>query len=149
MDLFAANGCVYSTGGSSPGLYALEGLSSGGSSGPIVLIDSANVKDMDLVSPVSGLGNSKIIYVFGTAVSDVTISGRVLLGPSGKASDGISKVKSYFESNRVFKSRKGVNLSVPGAAYRIQLVGFALGQPDAQYNIQQFVISGLLADPLS
>jgi hypothetical protein len=127
----------------------LEGLSSGGSSGAIVLIDSATVRDRDIVSPVSGLGNSKIIYVFGTAVGDVDISGRILLGPSGRATNGISKIKDYFESKRVFKSRGGVNLSVPGAAYKIQLIGFALGAADPFFNIQQFVISGIIADPLS
>ena len=147
MNLFPSNGCVYSSGGGGSGFFSMEGLNSSG--GTRVIIDNVGLRDRDMVSPVSGLGNSKLLYVFGNAVGDVDVTGRILLGPSGVSGNGISSVKRFFEKNRVFNSGKGVNLSVPGAVYKIRIVGFALGSSEPAYNIQTFIISGLIADPTS
>lgn len=169
---FPANGCVFSTGGGGKGLYALEGLNDGGGAGgglggasglngasglggggggskAAIIIDSAPLQDGDITQRVAGLGNTRLLYVFGTTMGDVSVHGRLLLGPAGKSSEGIKQIKDYFDETRVFKSRKTVNLSVPGHAYKIFLLGFALGQPDPEFNIQPFVFAGAIADPLA
>lgn len=144
-----ARGCVYAvknSSGGTGGLYKLNGLPTGGD--PPILITGADLSDTDVVMPVTTLSGTKIVYTFGQSIGDVRIMGLALLGSvnSGGGSS-LSKLFGWFDGNRVSSKKGTVDLSMPGKSYRLAVVGFALGAPDTQFNIQPFVISAMIITP--
>ena len=146
-DIFASSrGCVYapnSRGGQ--GSYAVEGLDRGSAESPILIL-GADLKDSDIVLPVSTLNGIKIIYTFGEAWGDATILGLALLG-SGDSS--LKRLTSWFKGKRssAGESAQTVNLSTPGGPYKLYIHAFGLAQPDEKFNTQPFMIYGKIANP--
>lgn len=142
----SAKGCVYipdRKGGG--GSYRLSGMPGGSNESPILIL-GASLTDIDVVLPVTTLNNLKILYTFGEGFGNVSVMGLVLLG-SGGSSASMGAVTSWFRSNRVSKGKHTADLSFPGGAYRMYITGFGLGDPDPQFNIQPFVVYGLIASP--
>lgn len=147
MDFFAsAKGCVYVPNAvAGAGFYALDGLSGGGASSPIMILN-AGVNDTDIVLPVATLNNKKILYTFGRGFGNVAVNGMILLGPNGKSAN-LGTLLGWFGSHRASAGGGAVNLSFPGGAYKIYVVGMVLSEADPQFNIQYFQIAGLIASP--
>ena len=160
-----ARGCVFAfdKGGGGTPIYKIEGLneqgSGGGGSGEggsdvtdgKILINNADIGDADTVLPVSTVNDKKILYVFGTEFGQVQIMGEILLGKAGAGGQAtaINKVIEWFKQYRVSgAAQTAFNLSVAGGqGYKVFAVGMALGAVDPEYNIIQFRITGLLAEP--
>lgn len=142
-----SKGCVYRPSkGIGGGWYNLEGLASGG--GSPILILGAQSTDLDLVFPVTALGNIKILYTFGQNFGNMQVMGAVLCGPAGSNGGSFGKVMSFFEAKRVAKSHTPVNLSIPGGrGYKVYVTGLGLAAPDAELHVQPFMIYGLIASP--
>lgn len=147
-EIFAASkGCVYvpnPKGGS--GSYALQGLSRGSLESPVLIL-GAGLQDADIILPTSTLNGEKILYTFGTAWGDITVSGVVLLGNAGDS--GLTRVRSWFDSNRTSAGDKAklVNVSTPAGPYKMYVNAMGLGQPDPVFNTQLFMIYGKIANP--
>ncbi len=142
-----SRGCVFtpSGAGGGGGWYKLAGLSSSASA-PILIV-GAQTTDSDIIMPVTALGGIKICYTAGKAFGNVQITGAVLAGSSSTNGAAVNTVLEYFEKNRVSVSKTSVNLSVPGGrGYKIYLHGLGLAEPDAQYNVQPFILHALLAE---
>lgn len=146
-DVFqAAKGCVYvPTNEGGGGAYSLSGLSRGGNNSPILIL-GASLTDIDVVLPVTTLNKLKILYTFGEGFGNVSVNGIILLG-SGGGGSSLSSVTSWFSGKRVSSGQSTADLSFPGGAYRLYVTGFGLGDPDPQFNIQPFMIYGLVASP--
>jgi hypothetical protein len=142
----SSRGCVICLRrGSTRGAYAIEGLSTGGC--PPVLITGVSPSDRDIVQPVTTLTNKKIIYVFGEAIGDVQISGLAFLG-KGADADTMQRVVSFMKSRRLSAGNKTpVNVAIPGGAMKVHITGMALGNADPEYNVQGFMLSGLIVEP--
>lgn len=151
LDFIACRGEVYIVKGGDTTVsqgYKLEpSLSSGGSKYPI-LLTNASVSENDLILPAASLSNHKIIYTFGTDFGNVQIQGSVFLGPSGRISDGLSKVISYYQTNSVNNKSSPISLSMPGGTkFKFYLTRLDVAQARPELNMHDFVLSGLRAEP--
>lgn len=142
-----AKGCVFvPQRREGQGWYRLEGLESGGEN-PIILV-GAQLTDSDVVFPTVALGGLQVVVVFGRQIGDVQIIGNVLCGEDGTGGSSFGRVKSFFEGKRVSASKSPVSLSLPGGLnYKICLHGLGLSEPDGQYNIQPFILYGMIVSP--
>lgn len=136
---FPAAGCVYSPTGSGSGAYALTGLQSG----VPILIQGATLNDTDIVLPTVCLNGLRLVYAFGRDFGEVGVNGMALLGEGGKGQ--VDTLKSYVDGRRTSSSGSAVYLSTPVGGYRIFVIGFGLGMPDSDYQIQPFVIYGKIS----
>lgn len=149
LSLFSARGCVYAFNqgsGQTRGFYALNPQLAGESTSPVLIL-GISVNDEDIVLPKPTLDKFKILYSFGQGFGQVQIQGLALLGPSGGGGgSAVAKVTEYFQAHRTSSSAEPIGVSLPGrVAYRVYLTALAVGQTDAQFHTQQFLIGGLLA----
>lgn len=137
---FPASGCVYAPTGTGTGAYAVSGIKSQ----VPVLITGAALTDSDIITPKICLNGKRIIYVFGRDFGDVAVMGLALLGEGGSAA--FANLRANVDSRRLSAGGSGATyLSTPLGGYRLFIVGFGLSAPDADYQIQPFVIHGKLA----
>jgi len=112
-----------------------------------VIITGVSPSDSDVVQPVSTMSGKKFVYVFGSAIGDVQISGLALLGANAKA-DTMERVVSFVKSKRLSGgNNEPVNVAFPGGVLKVWVTGMGLGSADAEFNTQPFVIVGLIAEP--
>jgi hypothetical protein len=133
-------------GGGGGGFFKVEDLDSGASKDPI-LIMSVTVKDDDVVLPVITLENTRVLYTFGAGFGEVSVNGIILLGKAGAAGGAYSTIVNFFNSKRVSKSKAPVNVTGPGASWRIFLLGLTIQDADPQFNTQGFSFVGNIAQP--
>ena len=131
---FPAAGCVYRPANGGSGAYKLSGLRS---SAPTI-ITGAQVSDTDITLPVVCLNGKTLIYSFGRNFGEASVQGMALLGPGGSLD--LSSLQSYVDSRRASGNGSQVYLSTPLGGFKVFVVGFGLGAPDSEYQIQPFVI---------
>jgi len=144
--LLSSRGCVYCVsrgGGGGGGAYAIAGLATGGC--PPILITGVQMRDQDLVAPVTTLRQTKVLYVFGQAFGSVSVLGTALLGPTGLGQ--MERVVSFVRQSRVSNSMGPVNVSFPGGTVAAYLVGMTLMPADAEFGIQPFSLECTTASP--
>ena len=132
-------------------IYAIEGLTGT----PGILVDGVVRTDTDAVAPITTLEGDQLLYVFGSAIGDVSITGIILLGKfSGKSSgftsgkgtgkERVAQVVNWFNTNRVSKLESSVEISIAGAgAFDCFVTGLVVGKPDPERQILPFSISGI------
>lgn len=131
----------------SQGWYRLDGLDSGSEEAPILVL-GAQVADTDIVFPMTAIGDIQIVTVFGRKIGDIQILGTVLCGTADTQGDSFGEVVQFFQANRVSKKMGPTRLSMPGGSnYNVLIHGLGLSQPDGQYNVQPFIIYGMIASP--
>lgn len=133
--------------GTASSRYMLDGLSSNNATP--VIIDGVSTNESDLVMPIVLLGGQKILYSFGEDFGNVTVSGRVFLGPSSDGMQEAAKpIIEWYVAKRISKSKNYVKVSTLGSsrALAMYVVGLQLAVPDNVFNIQPFVVSGILVD---
>lgn len=146
---FPARGCVYtvssSGAGRQSGFYSIDELKSSGST--IILLQGIDYEQTDIVQPVLTLDDTQILYAFAKDFGRIGVSGEILLGPAGSASGaGLAAVLSFFEKNRVVKTKKTIKVSRPDSgAFPVYLTGLTVGRVDPEFHVQPFILSGLVA----
>ena len=144
----STRGCVYVVdNGGGRGFYELEG-DSGRLSGGDVFINGSDLSVGDIVTPVTTLDRTKILYSFGVDWGRSDISGIILLGEGGDGGKSLQKVINFWNQNRVSNDGKSCRLSVPGnsAAYNIYVHRLTVGIPDPQFHTQPFVLSTVVEE---
>lgn len=130
------------------GIYTLEGLENKKGDYPL-LITSVAYNKQDIVSTVSCLNNVKVIYSFGEEFGGVAVAGQILLGPvsTGASTNQLQGLLSWFASNRVSKSKRPVQASIlQTGAIRFYLHSLRIGEPNVQFHVQPFLLSGVLVE---
>lgn len=115
-----------------------------------ILIQSIQVEDNDIVLPVACIGNSKVVYSFGSDFGNVGVGGIILLGPlwGGEGTSQIDPLLAWFNTYRVSNSGKPISGSIAqGRAFRFMLTRLTIAAPDTEFHIQPFALSGLLVSP--
>jgi hypothetical protein len=95
------------------------------------------------VQPVVTLDDKRTLYVFGSAWSETTIMGVLLLGDNKSGGQQLSSLLGWYESNRVSKSKKAVELSLGGKSIDAYIVGLRLEAANPAINTQGFSIMAL------
>lgn len=137
--------CVKRGGSGNQNGYEIEGLDTSGC--PPILINGVSPSDSDVAQPVSTMGGQKFVYVFGSAIGDVQISGTAMLGKNASA-DTMERVVRFVKSRRLSSGNsEPVNVAFPGGVLKVWVTGMGLGSADPEFNTQAFVIIGLIAEP--
>jgi hypothetical protein len=112
-------------------------------SGGACLIQGIPLQLQEIVQPVVTLDDKRTLYVFGSAWSETTIMGVLLLGDNKSGGQQLSSLLGWYESNRVSKSKKSVELSLGGKSIDAYIVGLRLEAANPAINTQGFSILAL------
>lgn len=110
-----------------------------------ILINDVIVNRGDMYSAVSCLNNEKLIYNFGKAFGDITISGTILMG---SMSIGIDEraLHLYFDTYRMSSLKKPLKVLAGITLYQFYLTGMGIGTTDPEYHTRDFTFTGVVID---
>ena len=129
-----------------PGFYSVEGLKSDGENP--VLIQSINSTERDIVYKVNTLDRFKVLYRFGEDFGQIIVNGLILLGHSDSPKKGVGVVNRWFADNRVTNTKNPVGIALPGGVgFKAYILSLTFGNVDPEFHIQDFKITGLVAEP--
>lgn len=115
--------------------------------GQILFIDTIDVTHEDAALPKDALNDKHALYLYGTTFSKMSIRGTIFFGEVCKGSSGniIQILTNWFNTNRVTKSKKPVNVSISDK-YKasVFIVALNFGQADPRLNSIKFTIHGLV-----
>ena len=135
----------YEEGAQSAGFYELEpAIPSGDGSKALVL--GIPLEFQEIVQPTTTLDDQRVLYVFGSAWNNISISGILLLGESDTRGDQLSKLIQWYNQNRVSVKRAPVKVSLGTAGIDAYVTGLRLDQADPKTNTQMFSIVMVTAD---
>ena len=100
----------------------------------------------EIVQPTTTLDDKRVLYVFGTAWNNISVSGILLLGEQDTRGDQLTKLISWYNENRVSVKREPVKVSLGTAAVDAYVTGLRLGQANPKTNTQMFSIVMVTAD---
>lgn len=131
-----------SSAGGSGGFYEIEGFPSGGS-GSKALILGVPLNLQEIVQPSVTLDDKRTLYVFGSAWSDVTVTGILLLGEASTKGALAGQLISWYNSNRVGKLKAPVSVSIGTSKLSCYVTGLTLGEANGDTNTQIFNVEML------
>jgi len=121
-----------------------------------IIINGAELTKMDIVLPEVYLNGSKVLYSFGPAWGQITISGEILLGSVNlseagfltSVANGLRIVETYFSLFRASNYGSPIILSALRYAKPVKffLTSYVRGQVNAEFNTIAFKLSGLVID---
>lgn len=113
-----------------------------------VLLHYATVNGADIVMPQTTLNNVKLLYAFGQQFGQVSIVGSLLLGtPEVGNARALSNLFDWFAQNRSTARHTPLTLSMAGSVgVKVHIINLAIGELDQNFHVQQFALSGLMAD---
>lgn len=133
------------------GFYRLDGFPSGENG---ILLYSCSPTESDIHTPMVTLEGKKILYKFGKAFGNFSISGELLLGAAGSDGSGVSgsalaDLTSYFEKHRLSNKDDPTILTAAGGdtKYYLYLIGLQIFDMNTEFHTMPFTITALIADP--
>lgn len=145
LSIVGCKGSVHVFGEGSPGFYAVDPPIPDAQDSK-VLIMGVPLRLSEIVQPTATLDDRRILYVFGTAWSELSVSGLMLLGDSSTRGDQLTKVRTWVAENRVSRKKGPVSVSIGTSGLDGYVVGLSLGEANGQNNTQSFSIEMLTAD---
>lgn len=148
-------GRVHAFGGSAPSFYSIKpDLRDGlvrraavtGAGDTAILIMAVTLDFAEIVQPVTTLDDKRLLYLFGTAWNDVSVSGLMLLGDSSTKGRALATLLRWYNANRVSQRQGPVLVSLGTAGLDAYVVGLSLGQADPENHSQAFIIRLVTAD---
>jgi len=100
----------------------------------------------EIVQPTTTLDDWRILYLFGTAWNEMTVSGLLLLGDHTTGGAQLGRLMAWYASNRVSRRRKPIGVSMGDWGVDAYVVGLNLGQANPANNSQPFSIQLLTPD---
>ncbi len=110
-----------------------------------VLINDVIVNRGDMYSAVSCLNNEKLMYNFGKAFGDITISGTILMGANTIGLDE-RLLHVYFEQFRMSSFKKPLKVLAGITLYQFYLTGMGIGGTNPEYHTRDFTFTGVVID---
>ena len=138
-------GWVHAFDGPSNGFYALDPKIPD-APGSRALVLGVPLNFMEIVQPTTTLDDKRVLYLFGTAWNDITVSGILLLGNSSTRGLQLTKLLQWYEANRVSQKRGPVRVSLGTSAVDAYVVGLKLETASPSVNTQMFSIQMVTAD---
>jgi hypothetical protein len=100
----------------------------------------------EIVQPTTTLDDKRVLYLFGTAWNDLSVSGILLLGESKTRGEQLTKLMQWYNQNRVSEKRGPVRVSLGTTGIDAYVTGLRLDQANPQTNTQMFSIIMVTAD---
>jgi len=136
---------VFSESGSTAGFYEVEpGFED--SNGAKALIMGVALEFSEIVQPTTTLDDKRLLYMFGTAWNDVSISGLLILGDHTTKGAILASLLGWYEKNRVSKLKAPIKVSLGSFGIDAYVVGLSLGQANPAVNTQTFIVRLVTAD---
>ena len=137
---------VFSQGTGAPGvgLYKIDPPIPSSSGGRCLII-GIPLTYQEIVQPSVTLDDKRALYVFGSAWSEATLSGVLLLGENSEAGAQLDCLLDWYEENRISKKMGPVSLSMGSRGVSAYVTGMQLGQVDPQFNKQTFSVGMLIS----
>jgi hypothetical protein len=126
-------------GGSNGGFYELEPQIEDASDSKAIIM-GVSLEFLEIVQPTTTLDDKRLLYLFGTAWNDLSVPGMLLLGDHTTKGSQLSKLLSWYNSNRVSKRKGPVSVSLGDAGLDAYVVGLSVGTANPNNNTQTFVI---------
>lgn len=138
-------GHVHTFGGQSNGFYELSPqIPDAQDSKALVLGIPLNLTE--ITQPTTTLDDKRVLYLFGSAWNDLSVSGVLLLGESSTRGEQLTKLIQWYNENRVSKKRGPVSLSLGTTGIDAYVTGLRLDQANSQTNTQNFSIQMVTTD---
>ena len=99
----------------------------------------------EIVQPTVTLDDKRTLYVFGSAWSETTINGMLLLGGNKTQGRTLGALLDWYEANKVSKRPEPVELSLGSKTINAYVVGLRLDAANPTINTQNFSIIALTA----
>lgn len=113
-----------------------------------ILITGVRTQESDIVSRVPCLNNYKVYYSFGQNFGNITVTGEVLLGPTGDVDTmGVAFLRNFFTLFRVSNYEQTIAVNDIDRAYNMFLEGMQIMELDKEFNILPFALFGTMVDP--
>ena len=132
-------------GGGGAGFYALD-PAIGDAGGSKALVLGVPLAFAEIVQPTTTLDDKRILYLFGTAWSEMSVAGMLLLGDQSTRGQQLGELLSWYETNRVSVLKGPVSVSLGTSAVDAYVTGLRLGQANPNNNTQMFSIIMVTAD---
>lgn len=132
-------------GGGGAGFYALEPPIPD-ARGSKALVLGVPLAFAEIVQPTTTLDDKRILYLFGTAWSEMSVAGMLLLGDQSTRGQQLGELLSWYEANRVSVLKGPVSVSLGTSAVDAYVTGLRLGQANPKSNTQMFSIIMVTAD---
>ena len=100
----------------------------------------------EIVQPSVTLDDKRTLYVFGTAWSQLTVNGILLLGQSSTKGAQLDELISWYEENRVSEKRAPIRISLGTTGLNAYVVGLRTTDANPQFNTQNFSILMMTAE---
>lgn len=105
-----------------------------------VLLTGAPLNMRQIFQTTTTLDDRKIIYSYGKAWSDGTVSGLILMGPNSQRGDSVSKVIDWYNTNSLYTARAPIKVSIGNKGLDAFLVGLTFMEARPDRNIQPFTL---------
>lgn len=109
------------------------------------LITGVQLEFQEIMQPTVTLDDTRTIYTFGSAWSEASISGLLLLGDSADGGPGITDLQAWYEANRISVKKKPIALSLAKRGIEAFVAGLQMGEVDPNFNKQAFSVRLLLS----
>lgn len=100
---------------------------------------------VEIVQPMVTLDDRRIIGVFGSAWSEASVAGMLLLGPKSGSGAQLDNLLKWYETNRISKLEDSISASLGSTALEAYVIGLSVGQADPAFNTQPFTVRTLVS----
>jgi len=145
MAIANCKGHIHTFGNASSGFYELK-PEIGEVEGSRALILGIPLAFAEIVQPTTTLDDRRVLYLFGAAWNEISISGILLLGENKTRGEQLAKLLQWYNENRVSQKRGPVQVSLGTAGIDAYVVGLRLDQANANVNTQMFSVMMVTAD---
>lgn len=103
-----------------------------------VIIRGAPLSLSEIFQTTTTLDGARIIHTFGSAWSESSLEGMLLLGPNSERGAATGSLIQWYMDNRLSVRKKAIGLSLGDYAISPYLVGMRLAAADSDKNLQRF-----------
>lgn len=132
-------------GNNSGGFYAIE-PEIPSISGAKALIMGVPLALQEIVQPQTTLDDKRLLYLFGTAWTEMSVTGLLLLGEQDTMGAQLSQLLSWYNTNRVSVKKGPISVSLGTSGLDAFVIGLRLAEANPRNNSQAFSIMLVTAD---
>lgn len=113
-----------------------------------VLIQDVTTKRSDVVVPVVGVDDKRVLYTFGKNFGQISVKGIIFVGATDqKPAEYAAKLRQNFDKASVSARQEPCTVSGPGLGKntKVYWTGLEFPASDADRNIMSFVLTGIIA----
>lgn len=145
IDNCAGHVHMFSSKGNGVGFLSVKPPIPNSSSGKCLIL-GIPVNLQEIVQPTVTLDEKRTIYVFGSAWSEASIAGVLLLGDRDGNGEQLRVLADWYDKKRISKFKKPVSLSLGRKPLEGYITGLVLGTADPNFNTMPFTINTLVSD---